>query len=168
MGRLLLRVSAVVVLFGCNSIVGIHDPKNDTEGGTGTGTGVDVSRFVGTWATTTGRKSIANCSLAGTASPISAVLHLTMGANGTIVVSPNQQTGCMVSLTVAGDVASLVPGQSCMFTDGNETDLYSYVAPTTFTLTDATHANAVITATVEVQPDNVSCDYQEQSVYTKQ
>jgi hypothetical protein len=172
-----VRIGAVLLLatvLACNSVAGINDPKDKdpgassgASGGTSGAAGDVVARFIGTWSTPAANQRITNCN-ASPVTPAPATIVLTRGAqSGTIVVSPSGGSTCGITCAVEGNVATALDGQGCTATLPNEVDTYSYIAPTSFTLTSDTQANVQITASVFVNPPGVTCGFEETSVYTK-
>src|SRR4051794_29077918 len=122
---LLLGIAATS-LFGCNSIAGINAPydRNGAAPATaGTGGPVDATTFEGTWTSAKGSLTL-NCV---------GYPPKTLDDMGTVVISKGTMSdivavsdGCELAANVAGNTATILPGQSCSGMGDGETDDFSY------------------------------------------
>lgn len=168
---LLLSVGA-----GCNAIAGINEPIDPpgssggtTSGGTtsgGTTSGID--RFVGHWIAPSATQTV-QC---GDGKPVSQSgsleLVLTKDTDTEIVITPADAPDCHIRCAVSENTATALPDQECTVALASETDTYKYSQPTTFTISDdGATAQVLFTASVYVDPPGASCDFTENSTYTK-
>jgi hypothetical protein len=139
----LLTVLFTPVLAGCGG-------GDDAGGGTGA--------FIGMWQYTSGTTNT-QCpminvnntdQLAGQKVPIA------KGIDSPLVYSESD-TNCTWKMTVSGSVASISPGQSCMFTDNGITFTGTYTAGT-FTITGTTGLfSGTLSAMANVNGSIVNC-----------
>ena len=178
-------------VLACNAIAGINDPVDKTPGTTTGGVppgvppgGMDsggptptgAARFVGTWTTNDATQSLSGCTnpaIDGTDTNVVQTLSFTQGdTSGTVNATNPLYDGCLIRYGVAGDVATVLSGESCTgFNATAKQDVtFAYVPPNTFTLEGATgaFARAHFTAQVDYQPASVQCLFEEISTYTKQ
>ncbi len=85
------------------------------------------------------------------------------------VVSPTGAPDCRIGYSVSGNTATVLSDQRCTFRGPNETDSYSYIEPTTVTLSDdGTSASFAFNASIFVEPPGGTCSFQETGTHTKQ
>lgn len=163
-------LASVPAVSGC---VGDDPPGAATaDGGNTDGGGsnaADVERFLGTWATSTGKQTLSNCPVAGTQNNVSVTLTVTKGASSDLVFTNSLAPSCALSANVVGDTATLVDGQTCVASFPNEVDTYTYSDKSTFKITSAEGTSAInqLVATVSSNVSSQACDFTEIDPYTK-
>ena len=169
-------VAALGATTGCSALIGISDVPTPGDGGAGTtgngngngGTGADVSSFVGTWSTSTGVLAL-RCETTpnpySTTQPVTASLVVTKGTSSDLVFTTST---CAILANVAGDTATILPGQSCSTTSANETDTYNYTSGTFVVAAGGATAVLKVAASVSVSTyPQIPCAVAEQDPYTK-
>jgi hypothetical protein len=95
--------------------------------------GVDVSRFLGTWRTSTGTTALSGCSNGLTYPPKNGVTVIIVVARGTssdlLMTDPN---GCSLKANVTGSNAVVVSGQVCTNTSAGTTETDTFLTGSTF------------------------------------
>ncbi len=82
--------------------------------------------FVGTWATTTGTQSIIDCQFATKKENLAITYTVTKGQGADLALVSSQAADCSLKANVIGTRATVLENQTCVRTDGQFKDTYTY------------------------------------------
>jgi hypothetical protein len=129
----------------------------------------DVSRFLGSWRTTTGTTTLSACSDGVTRPPntmVSLPVIVTQGTTSDLVVDDTY--GCATKATVTGNTATILAGQTCTETATGATLTYTTSQCTFFVHADGTQADATLLGTVTAPASSLTCMFRYDLPLTKQ
>ena len=157
----------VTCALGCTSIVGINQPY-DRDGGpvTAMPSTADVSRFVGSWETTTGTITLNCTGFEPKTLAVMQTLILTKGTRSALVAST---PGCDLRSNVVGDTASIEAGQTCVTMTDGETDTFTFTGGAFVLSPDGKTGNVSLSGTVAAVLPNrtLDCTFTQSVPYTK-
>ncbi len=110
----------------------------------------DATKFLGTWVYGTGATATTDCPGQTPSTDLStSTFTVTLKSANTITLSAGAALACNLDFTVAGNTATIVPGQSCMVTESGTTATVSPASGGTFVTSDGTTAQISASATVK-------------------
>jgi len=120
---------------GASGSTGAGGSRGSAGSGGGSDGGVDLTRFVGSWKTTTGTTALTGCSDGNTYPPqtsISLTIVVTRGTSSDLVLT--DASGCSLKANVIQNSATIVIGQVCMSRSNNITDTNTFAQGSGFLL----------------------------------
>jgi hypothetical protein len=110
----------------------------------------DATKFLGTWIYGTGSTATTDCPGQTPSTDLStSSFTVTLKSANTITLSAGAALACNLDFTVAGNTATIVPGQSCMVTQSGTTATVSPNSGGTFVSSDGTTAQVMASAIVK-------------------
>jgi hypothetical protein len=117
----------------------------------------DATKFLGTWIYGTGATATTDCPGQTPSTDISAnTFTVTLKSGNTITLSAGAALACTIDFTVAGNTATIVPGQMCTVTQNGTTATVKPNKGGTFLTSDGTTAQ--LSATAVVSASIVQCN----------
>jgi hypothetical protein len=117
----------------------------------------DATKFLGTWTYGTGATATTDCPGQTPSTDISAnTFMVTLKSGNTITLSAGAALACTIDFTVAGNTATIVPGQMCTVTQSGTTATVKPNKGGTFLTSDG--ATAQLSATAVVSASIVQCN----------
>jgi hypothetical protein len=132
----------------------------DDEAGDGAG-----GPFIGTWSTTTGKRSIINCLLKATTENLAITYTVEKGDGADVTIVSSLAADCKLKANVVGTRATLIEDQTCVHKEGANEDTYRYATTSVFDLTNG--ATVKLQATFTRADGALECGYTEEATITK-
>jgi hypothetical protein len=149
---------------GASGSTGAAGSRGSAGSGGGSDAGVDLTRFLGVWKTTTGTTALTNCSDGLTYPPqtaISVTIVVTRGTSSDLVLT--DASGCSLKANVIQNSATIVSGQVCMSKSNNITDTNTFAQGSGFLLeANGTTAELVLQGsdTATNGTDTLACKFE--------